>query len=534
MFIDATLPLNGLNVMRHAILVKPGIFAMMAMLSQLGFAAPAGSVTFKVGDVTITHADKMVVQAVKNAELNAGDTIETKDGRLQLALIDGGKVSLQPNTIYKINKYEFASGKEDGSEYGFTELIKGGLRTISGLIGHKNRDHYQLKTAVATIGIRGTEFTVNFNDNNLLMTTNHGSVDVCNAGGCLNAITGQTIEVAGVGASPKPSDKKAKAAAAAAAPASSKATFAASDSIKVAALTTTAAATTVTPVVTNPPAATTVAPVVTNPPVAATVTPVVTNPPVLIGSNTTVSLATLLSGASNNGVYSGTASFKGTAGAGNPNAGNSPNGNALNQFTDSTASTNIVTGTTLEASNDGIVRWGSSAGGTLNGQNVLISSWITGIATPTSGLANLVGTYIVGGLVGGSTSPYITNGGTVTAVGVKNSVTGVLILNFTTYVLSYNLDIPIPATPLVSVNLNGTGSLIAGNPNFFAGGTITSSACLLPRGCSGSLAGGNVIQGSLFGANGQRAGLQYGVNLPPNPLPNSGGNLQGSVVLIKQ
>ena len=506
MFIDATLPLNGVNVMRHATLVKPGIFAIMAMLSQLAFAAPAGSVTFKVGDVTITHADKTVVQAVKNAELNAGDTIETKDGRLQLALIDGGKVSLQPNTIYKINKYEFASGKEDGSEYGFTELIKGGLRTISGLIGHKNRDHYQLKTAVATIGIRGTEFTVNFNDNNLLMTTNHGSVDVCNAGGCLNAITGQTIEVAGVGASPKPSDKKAKAAAAA--PASSKAVFAASDSIKVAALTTTAA--------------------------AATVTPVVTNPPVVTGSNTTVLLATLLSGASNNGVYSGTASFKGNAGNGNPNAGNSPNGNALNQFTDSTASTNIVTGTTLEASNDGIVRWGSSAGGTLNGQNVLISSWITGIATPTSGLANLVGTYIVGGLVGGSTSPYITNGGTVTAVGVTNSVTGVLILNFTTYMLSYNLDIPIPATPLVSVNLNGTGSLIAGNPNFFAGGTITSSACLLPGGCSGSLAGGNVIQGSLFGANGQRAGLQYGVNLPPNPLPNSGGNLQGSVVLIKQ
>ena len=523
MFIDATLPLNGVNVMRHATLVKPGIFAIMAMLSQLAFAAPAGSVTFKVGDVTITHADKTVVQAVKNAELNAGDTIETKDGRLQLALIDGGKVSLQPNTIYKINKYEFASGKEDGSEYGFTELIKGGLRTISGLIGHKNRDHYQLKTAVATIGIRGTEFTVNFNDNNLLMTTNHGSVDVCNAGGCLNAITGQTIEVAGVGASPKPSDKKAKAAAAA--PASSKATFAASDSIKVAALTTTAAATTVTPVVTNPPAATTVAPVVTNPPVAATVTPVVTNPPVLIGSNTTVSLATLLSGASNNGVYSGTASFKGNVGNGNPNAGNSPNGNALNQFTDNTASTNIVTGTTLAASNDGIVRWGSSAGGTLNGQNVLMSSWITGIATPTSGLANLVGTYNVFA----STAPFMVNGATSTVVGAPNTVNGIVTFNFSTNNLAYALTV---ATVGDSFNLNGGATINANNPTFAGGtGTVTTLGSACGTGCSAVLNGGaSLVQGAFFGTNGQRIGLQYGFNVPVIILSGSGESEGGTIV----
>lgn len=163
--------------------------------------------TFKTGNATITHVDKTLIQAAKDAEINAGDTIETKDSRLQLVLIDGGKVSLQPNTAYKINKYEF-SGKEDGTEYAFTELIKGGLRTVSAFIGLKNRDRCQLKTSVATIGIRGTEFTVNFNDNTLLMTTNQGSVDVCNLAGCLNAITGQSIIVVGGGA-PKPSSKAA-------------------------------------------------------------------------------------------------------------------------------------------------------------------------------------------------------------------------------------------------------------------------------------------------------------------------------------
>ncbi len=220
--------------MKKPFMLKGTFFIAMLLLSQLAMAKAVGTVTFSAGDVTIIHADKTVTNATKNAELNVGDAIETKEGRVQLSMIDGGKISLQPNTIYKINQFEFA-GKEDGSEFNFTELVKGGLRTVSGLIGHKNRDHYQLKTAVATIGIRGTEFTVNFNDNILLMTTNHGSVDVCNLGGCLNAITGQSIEVAGIGGAPKPSNKAAKAAAAP--PASNKAVFAAGESIDVVALT---------------------------------------------------------------------------------------------------------------------------------------------------------------------------------------------------------------------------------------------------------------------------------------------------------
>ena len=220
--------------MKKSFILKGTSFIAMLLLSQLAMAKAVGTVTFSAGDVTIAHADKTVTNATKNAELYVGDAIETKEGRVQLSMIDGGKISLQPNSIYKINQFEFA-GKEDGSEFNFTELVKGGLRTVSGLIGHKNRDHYQLKTAVATIGIRGTEYTVNFNDNILLMTTNHGSVDVCNLGGCLNAITGQSIEVAGIGGVPKPSNKAAKAAATP--PASNKAVFAAEESIDVVALT---------------------------------------------------------------------------------------------------------------------------------------------------------------------------------------------------------------------------------------------------------------------------------------------------------
>jgi len=112
--------------------------------SSAVWANAAGTIIFKLGTVQVRHADSSVTEASKGLTLSAGDTIETQDGRVQFSLVDGGKVSLQPHSVYKIHKYAF-SGKEDGSEYAFTELIKGGLRTISGLIGHKNPERYQLK-----------------------------------------------------------------------------------------------------------------------------------------------------------------------------------------------------------------------------------------------------------------------------------------------------------------------------------------------------------------------------------------------------
>src|SRR5690606_19192386 len=41
-------------------------------------------------------------------------------------------------------------------------LLKGGFRAVTGLIGKENRDNYRVRTPVATIGIRGTDFEARF------------------------------------------------------------------------------------------------------------------------------------------------------------------------------------------------------------------------------------------------------------------------------------------------------------------------------------------------------------------------------------
>ena len=454
--------------MQNSFFFKACVFVITLAISQLAFAKAVGTVTFKIGNVTITHADKTVMQATKDAELNAGDAIETKDGRLQLALIDGGKVSLQPNTIYKINKYEF-SGKEDGTEYAFTELIKGGLRTVSGLVGHKNRDRYQLKTTVATIGIRGTEFTVNFNDDTLIMTTNHGSVDVCNNGGCLNAITGQSIIVVGGGA-PKPSKKAAQAAAAAP---SSKAVFIAADLINLAAL-----------------------------------APVPTPQPVGIANDTVVSLAIPTGGGTVlNETFTGNFTFDASKN--------------LSQV-DTTSPTRTIKPVNFASTNssDGIISWGQAdAGTTYNTTSIDRYDYIAGATPNPANLVGITGTYTVFG----STAPFLVSGSAVSAIGIADAVkVGSLNFNFTSYTFGYNINVPTTANG--TFNLTGNGGLTPAG-TFATTGIVTNpTACVVA--CTGAFNGGSLVQGAFFGANGERAGLQYGIN-----APSLNGQVYGGTVL---
>jgi hypothetical protein len=54
-------------------------------------------------------------------------------------------------------------------------LIEGGFRTITGLIAKQNPSDYQMNTPVATIGVRGTEYAVYFNQGKMAIGYYEGS-----------------------------------------------------------------------------------------------------------------------------------------------------------------------------------------------------------------------------------------------------------------------------------------------------------------------------------------------------------------------
>jgi hypothetical protein len=118
----------------------------------------------KIGRVLISNGQLAAKQKngsrrslTRGSSIYEGDTVETKAGRSQLRFSDGSLVALRPNTVFKVEEYNYA-GQQDGSEKGVYNLLRGGFRTISGAIGKLNKQNYRVKTPVATIGIRGTHY----------------------------------------------------------------------------------------------------------------------------------------------------------------------------------------------------------------------------------------------------------------------------------------------------------------------------------------------------------------------------------------
>lgn len=174
---------------------RPNSLALAVALAfpLAAFADSAARIEFSVGDVRALAADGSSRVVARGTELASGDTVDTGSGRAQMRFSDGSFVSLQPQTQFRIDKYAYA-GKPD-EDRGFFSLIKGGLRTITGLVGKVNRSNYKLTTSVATIGIRGTEFSVAYG-NSINVTTGAGAVDVCNDAGCLTVADGESAYVA--------------------------------------------------------------------------------------------------------------------------------------------------------------------------------------------------------------------------------------------------------------------------------------------------------------------------------------------------
>jgi len=182
------------------------VAALSAVFPASAIAVPAARVEFAIGDPTAVSASGQTRALAKGASLESGDTVNTKSGRVQLRFSDGAYVSLQPQSEFRIDDYRF-DGKTDGAERGFFSLLKGGLRTITGLVGRVNKKSYQVNTSVATIGIRGTEYTIAYGDG-ITGSVGEGEINVCTGAGCVPFASGQSFVVTTPTSTPQLTGKK--------------------------------------------------------------------------------------------------------------------------------------------------------------------------------------------------------------------------------------------------------------------------------------------------------------------------------------
>ncbi len=143
----------------HFTAIKAWLALMLFCVASLSWAAQvAGTIVQLSGPLMARKADGAVRVLSMKSEVESGDTLVTeKNTYAMVKFIDNSEITLKPSTTFKVENFSYDAGKPDGDNASFN-LVKGGLRSVTGLLGKRNKEKFAMKTPSATIGIRGTTF----------------------------------------------------------------------------------------------------------------------------------------------------------------------------------------------------------------------------------------------------------------------------------------------------------------------------------------------------------------------------------------
>lgn len=126
--------------------------------SPLAQAASAGQITHLSGTLSAKKPDGTSKLLAVKSDVAEGDTLTTEaDTYARVKFADGGEVVLRPGTQLKIESYAYNVARPENDSV-LLNMLKGGLRAVTGLIGKRSREKIRFATETATIGIRGTHF----------------------------------------------------------------------------------------------------------------------------------------------------------------------------------------------------------------------------------------------------------------------------------------------------------------------------------------------------------------------------------------
>jgi hypothetical protein len=136
--------------------------AFVTGLAPSAGAADIGQIKVAKGQVSVER-NGQVVPGSAGVRLQAADVLRTgADGSAGLTMSDNSLLSIGPNSVLSLDRYDFDSttsqGKFDAS------LHRGSLAVISGRIAKQSPDAMKVRTPSSILGVRGTEFVVSAND----------------------------------------------------------------------------------------------------------------------------------------------------------------------------------------------------------------------------------------------------------------------------------------------------------------------------------------------------------------------------------
>lgn len=188
---------------------------MLALSCQVAMAAQQAGKVLAVSGKLSVQREGTVTTLPAGGDVFVGDALTTDAAsQAQIRFNDEAIVALRPDTTFRVDDFAFKSAQEP--EKGLFSLLKGGFRTVTGLIGKTNRDSYRVTTPTATIGIRGTHYAVLLCDSGcrnddgtaasagLYGGVNEGRVAVQNDAGAMELGVGEYFYVADKASLPRP------------------------------------------------------------------------------------------------------------------------------------------------------------------------------------------------------------------------------------------------------------------------------------------------------------------------------------------
>lgn len=164
-------------------LVRAWVLLVIALLvisiSGLGRTAHAAQV---VGEVTFIIGKSSIERPVGNAEpkkggsVQEGDVIRTTDnGHVHIRFIDGARVSVRPNSVFRIHEFKYSPAEPAASVVRLS-LDAGEARSISGAAAQAAKERFRLNTPLVAIGVKGTDFVTQVSKDTIRVTVNQGAI----------------------------------------------------------------------------------------------------------------------------------------------------------------------------------------------------------------------------------------------------------------------------------------------------------------------------------------------------------------------
>ena len=163
-----------------------------------------GEVVETRGRTVAVNRDKVSRDLVAGSPIYLGDKLVTgEDGFMRLRMIDDALLDLRCFSIMVIEQYSL----QTSTRRSVLNLLQGSLRKVTGEIGKWAEDVYQLKTPVASVGVRGTEYalrvfqskgcdgSVDTDEDALYLEVIKGLVDVENTAAKTSLAKGDTVYI---------------------------------------------------------------------------------------------------------------------------------------------------------------------------------------------------------------------------------------------------------------------------------------------------------------------------------------------------